>query len=264
MGAFPCRPRFDQAITALAFALLALPAPAAAQNAAAGSVRIRVTDAVSREGVPDARVAFPALGLEATTDGKGYATIEGISPGDHELEVTATGFRATALVLGFAPGQLVETTVELPVQPLEMQGIYVGARKQWSTTLESTGFEERRKLGFGRHLDRMAVRRRNAFRLDLALEDYLPRHCHPDHGPKPGKGAAATTLSQAEIIPTQAMGMGSNPILFVDGAPWNYQDIRDFPLDWVEGVEIYRNFAGLPSKYTGLAPCGAILVWTSR
>ena len=59
------------------------------------------------------------------------------------------------------------------------------------------------------------------------------------------------------------MGTGVVPIVFLDGVRYPFNELKDLPMDLIEGVEIYQQFAGLPGKYSSLAPCGAILIWTS-
>jgi carboxypeptidase family protein len=259
----------------------ALPDLALAQDVAA--VRIRVTDGFSGDALSGARVAFPDLGLSAETDRTGIASFD-VPVGEHALQVTRLGFARGSQVVSVKPGALVEAQIALTLQPLEVEGVYVNAQRQWSTTLQANGFVERAKLGFGKQLDRTAVRRGNLFRLDRAIENLIPRHCSqetrasplrgqmgtvkspgdPDYVPPPGGRQAPRpgSGSATQPIPTQTMGMGVAPIVFLDGVRYPFDDLKDVPIDWVEGVEVYSGFAGLPAKYSSLAPCGAILIWT--
>jgi hypothetical protein len=193
------------------------------------------------------------------------------------MQVTRDGFAPASQVVAVTQRALVEARVTLRLQPLGIAGIYVNAERQWSTTLVANGFAERAKLGFGHQLDRAAVRRASMTRLDRAIESKIPRRCFQDFQASPLKGemgarrnradpnyvSGPTSLSQgAQPIATQAFGTGVVPIVFLDGVLYPFNELKDIPMDWVEGVEVYSQFAGLPARYSGLAPCGAILVWT--
>jgi hypothetical protein len=258
------------------------PDVAFAQGPDVAAVRVRVTDGFGGDALAGARVAFPDLALVAETDKAGIASFDAVPVGDRTLQVTRLGFAEGSQVISVKPGALVETQIALTLQPLEVAGVYVNAQRQWSTILQANGFAERAKLGFGRHLDRAAVRRGNLLRLDRAIENSIPRRCSqesrpsslkgamgstrnpadPDYRPPPGQQARPGNTPMSQPIPTQTMGMGVAPIVFLDGVRYPYEELKDIPLDWVEGVEIYSSFAGLPGKYSGLAPCGAILIWT--
>jgi hypothetical protein len=267
--------RYALAGFAIWLATCGLPELAFAQDLEVAPVRVRVTDSFG-DALAGARVGFPDLGLFTESDRSGVASFDAVPIGDRALQVTRLGFATASQVVSVTAGALVEAQIPLTLQPLEVEGVYVNAQRQWSTTLEFNGFAERARLGFGRQLDRTAVRRGNLFRLDRAIEYAIPRHCRQDFAPTPLRGEMGarrnradpdfrdgpTTPSGAPPIPTQSMGMGVSPIVFLDGVRYPYNEMKDIPLDWVEGVEVYSTFAGLPAKYAGLAPCGAIFVWT--
>jgi hypothetical protein len=278
--------RYPLALLGVWLATCALPDLALAQVADVAAVRVRVTDGLGNDNLSGARVAFPDLELTRETDRSGIASFDAVPVGEHKLQVTRLGFATASQVLSVKSGALVETQISLILQPLEVEGVYVNAQRQWSTTLVATGFAERAKLGFGKHLDRTAVRRGNLFRLDRAIENQIPRRCSqetrpsglrgamgstknpgdPDYRPPPPGGlrgpAAAAAATASQPIATQTMGMGVAPVVFLDGVLYPFNELKDIPLDWVEGVEIYSSFSGLPAKYSSLAPCGAILIWT--
>lgn len=55
------------------------------------------------------------------------------------------------------------------------------------------------------------------------------------------------------------------PMIYVDGRK---RSTLYLPLDWVYGVEVYRQYSDIPVKYRdGLDPrskCGAVLIWTTE
>jgi hypothetical protein len=261
-------------------ATCALPAAAAAQGLDSAPVRIRVIDNINGDGIPGARVAFAGLDLAKETDRSGVASFDAVPAGERTVQVTRLGFASASQTLSVQAGALIEAQVTLTLQPVGVDGIHVNARRQWSTTLVANGFAERAKLGFGHQLDRAAVRRGNSFRLDRAIESRIPRRCFQDFQASPLKGemgarrnqadpnyvAGPTTTSASEgasPIATQTFGTGIVPIVFLDGVLYPFNEVKDIPLDWVEGVEIYSQFSGLPGRYSSIAPCGAILIWTS-
>jgi hypothetical protein len=276
--------RYGLAGIGIWLATCGLPDVVLAQGLEVGSVRVRVVDGFSGDALAGARVGFADLELFRETDRAGVASFDAVPAGERTLQVTRLGFATVSQVLSVTPGSPVETQVSLTLQPLEVEGVFVNAQRQWSTTLQANGFAERAKLGFGKQLDRAAVRRGNLFRLDRAIENLIPRRCFQEFRASPLRGAMGTRTNAAdpnhrppggvrgapgatpppEPIATQTMGMGAGvaPIVFLDGVRYSFEELKDIPLDWVEGVEIYSSFAGLPAKYSALAPCGAILIWT--
>jgi hypothetical protein len=240
--------------------LCLLPLAAAAQETPA-SARIHVTDGISGEPLEGATVSFPDLRLASLTDRTGTAVIPAIPPGNHTFEVVMAGYGKASGVLHLGPGATADDRIGLTVQPFEIAGIMVDGRRRWSTTLQRSGFYERSQLRFGSHLDRSALRRRSSMRLDFAIEHLLRSGCKGGlEGPD--GGAAISFGNSGGPIMTQTMGAaGNTPVIFLDGFPYR-ADLKDIPMDAIEGVEFYKSFAGVPAQYAGWARCGVLLIWT--
>ena len=252
------------AVAVAAMSVAAFPSRSSAQVSDPASVRIHVTDALSGEPLSGARVGFPDLELFSLTDSVGTAVIRSIPAGDHAFEVSMLGYGRASGLLHLEPGASGEDRIALVVQPFEIEGITVDGRQRWSTTLDKSGFYERTKVGFGRHLDRTDLRRRMGLRLDEAMEHLVRPRCGGGSSAS-GGGAATSFGNSGGPIATQSMGTTSaGPVVFLDGTLWlgGFRALGDIPFDWVEGVEIYNGFAGTPAQYAGWASCGVILIWT--
>jgi hypothetical protein len=258
----------NRVLVALALvACVTFPRPLVAQVTPA-SARIRVTDAINADPLEGATVRFPDLSLGALTDPTGTAVIQAIPPGDHRFEVVMPGYGTASGLLHLEPGARAEDQIGLSVQPFEIAGIMVDGRRRWSTTLQRSGFYERSQIGFGRHLDRLAVRRARgtAFRLDELIEDQVHTRCAGADLGRRGGGAAISFGNSGGPIATQDDGIGGGggfgPVVFLDGIAVRPDLLHDIPVDWVEGLEFYGSSAGVPAQYAGWAQCGVILVWT--
>ena len=213
----------------LALILLAIPTVASAQEEPA-SLRIRVTDEATGEAIFGAVVGFPDLKLFILTAETGDATLTDIPPGDHNLEVTMLGYGRASALLHLDPGAVGVGEIQLSVQPIEIAGITVDGRSLWSPHLDRRGFYDRDKRGFGYHFDRTDIEKLNAF----WPSDILRR--------TPGMLRAAMS---------SFMSGGCRPRIWVDGMRWR-GTVDDLPITWIEGMELFPRFSGVPIQYGGL------------
>ena len=61
---------------------------------------------------------------------------------------------------------------------------------------------------------------------------------------------------------------GTKYLIYVDGSKQDFiRELNDTPLDWVYGVEVFRDYYDIPTRYRDptdpRSKCGAVLVWTS-
>ena len=60
--------------------------------------------------------------------------------------------------------------------------------------------------------------------------------------------------------------LGSGPCeleVYIDGARTFSTDLNQIPPDWLDAMEVYLG-AEAPVQYSGLNPCGVVLLWTRR
>lgn len=214
----------------LAALLWAIPALASAQDA---FLRLRVVDAVTLEPIYGAAVNFPELRLYSLTGQDGVASVAHIPPGNHDLEVTMLGYGVGSARIHLDRGAVGTGEIALETRPIELAGIVVNGRTEWSEYLGRTGFYARSQLGFGYHMDREDIRRSFA-------------------------------MTPAELLRRSPGGdqMPRCVALWIDGVRTSGR-IDDQLIEWIEGIEIFRRAVEVPIEYTRPGTCGAILVWTT-
>ena len=143
-------------VFALAALLWAIPALGSAQDA---YLRLRVVDAVTLEPIYGAAVNLPQLRLYSLTGTDGVASLGNIPPGNHDLEVTMLGYGVGSARIHLDRGAVGTGEIALETRPIELAGIVVNGRTEWSEYLSRTGFYARSQQGFGFHMDRQDIRK---------------------------------------------------------------------------------------------------------
>ena len=249
-------------------AVLACAAPLAAQT-----VRGRVIDAASGEGVAQAQVqALTAEGRDAgraRTGPDGAFQLELRAPGTVRIQAERTGYRTTLTGdLPVALRETVEVEVRLAATAVAMEPLRVTARVEppRRANLELSGFYERERLGIGKYLRREDLESRANQNLAQVLSRvqgtaiqyqgakqyiYFPRNGRP-------------VLRQSFRGPPQNACL---PRLFVDGARVTYDANNDINSvvnpGQIEGIEVYRGPSEIPVQYNDSnSMCGVIVIWT--
>src|SRR5690348_6462149 len=144
---------------------------------AAQTVRGRVVDARTGEGVPEAVVtALAASGNrrtgQARTDASGGFKLAMRAAGEVRLRVERSGYRETLTdPTPVGARDTVEVEVSVSVAPLTIAPLRVTARVEppRRRSLELTGFYDREKRGFGTFLRREEIERHGDYNLANAL-----------------------------------------------------------------------------------------------
>lgn len=241
------RPRPAALILALC---LGSAAPVASQEARA-SVLVRVHAADTGAPLAGAIVSVAGAGVQGTTDSSGRLLVEGLLPGTHSLQARYLGYAATDGAVALAAGAPGELRLDLPLQPIPLAAVRVTT---FRPLLETTGFSDRRRAGFGTFVTREEIARMQP----RLLSDVLRRVAGMSFSGARAGGDARPSIRGSKVM------MGSCPIqYYIDGtmtAAFNVDDVR--PAD-VEGLEIYRGAATIPPAFNkGTALCGVVVIWT--
>ncbi|HEU0052716.1 MAG TPA: carboxypeptidase regulatory-like domain-containing protein [Longimicrobium sp.] len=260
----------------VAIALLSL----AAAPARAQSIRGRVLDGATGQPVAEATVtALDSVGRRAgraRSSADGSFALELRRAGNHRLSAERIGYRtATSGLVDVGVRETVEVelrivTSELALEPLTVRGRAEPPRRP---RLESTGFYDREREGFGHFVRREDIEKVPTQR----MTDLLRR--------VPGVQLRAMQNGKYEIV-MRGGGMTSTsgtcePKVIVDGvavsqgrrsASGSFRggggtvelDLNDVVKpEAVEAVEIYRSPAETPMMYGGAnSMCGVIVIWT--
>jgi len=256
-------------------------------NAAAQAIRGQLIDDGSGLPISGGRVAVVsgagAVTAQGRTDAEGRFLLDTRGPGTFRVRVSANGF------LDYEEGPIevadrdtvrIELRMGTSVVPIQPVRVIATPR---SVQLNQVGFYERRESNPGQYIDRFAVEERKP----RVVSDML-------------RGLNGVQLARSDprdgpVVQYVLMRSGCLPRIMLDGAmvaaggqvdaargqtTMIERDARtrsdprtmaDYALDrlvephMVEGIEIFRSMAEIPSQWGGAnAGCGLILIWTRR
>jgi hypothetical protein len=236
----------------IALAALALAAPPAEAQVIQGVV----IDAGSRVAVAGADVELvePRTGQRTggMSDSAGTFLLTAARAGTYRLRVahpSYTTYEADSVAVN--AGEAVMLEIRLGQAAIPLEPLVVTARRQ----VAMTGFDERRKAGFGRFIARAEIDRRGAFRTSDLLRNVQGITLRP-----------AGRSGMFVLMRGGGTGL-CQPAIWVDGvlarqlAGSTIDDL--LAPNAIEAVEVYHAHAGAPTEYVA-GPCGVILFWTRR
>jgi hypothetical protein len=237
---------------ALAAVLLALPRPAAAQDA--GVLALKVTDP---QGAPlsGAAVKIDAV-RRGTTGENGRAVVQGIAPGWHALKVTLIGRRPVAMGMMVPAGGVAELEVGMESAPVTLPGI-----SGTVAVAKGQGAPPRDASGLGRRLTREALKKAGAAKLSDVLA------AAPEVVLVRGPNGPVLLFRRAIAARPEPPGGGvmppdCPPAYYVDGVRFPGMDTPDvFPISEIEDVVLFPG--NVPAAYGGSrASCGVVVIRT--
>ena len=216
----------------LALVLWAIPTLCSAQGA---YLRLRIVDAATFEPIVGAAVNFPELELYALSDAAGVATVRGIPPGNHAIEVTMLGYGPGTARIHLEAGAIGTGEIALTSEPIQLAGIVVNGRRTWSEYLDRTGYYQRAEAGSGYHFEREDIRRTMAQQPSELLR----------------------------YMPISGIQSGGCPwTLWIDGVRTMKGKLDDQLIGWIEGIEVFPRRVEVPIEFVRPDTCRTILVWT--
>jgi hypothetical protein len=243
-----------QRIASIAGILALAAAPLAAQT-----IRGRVVDARTGEGVAEAAVSALTDGGrragQARTGADGKFSLPVRAAGSMRLRVERTGYRETlTATMPVAARETIDVEVSVSAAPLTIAPLRVTARVEppRRRNLELNGFYDREKRGFGRFVRREEIERHGDFSLVNALSRV------------PGVAVRYARTKQYIYFTRY----GCTPAFYVDGARMivdRHQDINSFVSTFqIEAIELFQSPVEIPPEYNVGRTCGVILIWTKH
>lgn len=240
-------------------ASLALPsASVGAQAIIAGTV---FADSTNRP-IANAEVTITALGRSARTDSAGNFTLTNVAAGMQLLTIRALGYAPQTQRLPLRDGQTLESDFFLKrsAQQLEAVDVTANAAPGMSMRMRMSGFEERKKLGFGHFLTRDDFEKFDGRKLaDMMV------------GRMPGLRIYYDRQGGRWLVSKKNLGKGPcyvrvyiDGLLFNPDVPYAQQFSPDrFDPSQFAGAEYYSTAATPPQfNATGAQPCGTLVLWT--
>ena len=240
-------------VALLGFLALLGTSPAAGQSFLAGTVR---ADSSGRP-LPGVEVLIEGTALRATTGLHGRYLIEGGPSGRRWVLFRSVGYLPERMEVLLTAGDTTVANAVLVPRAVVLESINVDAKVPRGEGRE--GFEERRRLGFGKFYDSLELRRSEHLRLD----DLLRRQGGVEVRQLPTPEKPWVAFHPNRLCPMQVYYNGSKigeGGRFAEYLHWF--DLKTFSISSLESVEVYRSAAQVPGIYGGpTADCGVILLW---
>jgi len=234
-----------------AAALTALQQPLAAQSVLTGAV---MDDSTSRP-IPGVEAVLEGGDRRVTTDNAGRFSLE-MPSGTRIVLFRLIGYRPVRVRARIGKDDTLRFDFRMTREGVQLDPIEVTANRE--PPIGRGGFTERRRLGFGKFLDSVPLRRAGGRRLSEVLRSI-------------GVRIVLDRNSAFAASPIRGAGCWVNVIL--DGVTIFRADRHDEPPDLaqefrtesLESIEYYRSPAEVPIEFGGAnADCGVLVLWTRR
>lgn len=234
-------------------AMLALPAPAGAQEGGA-TLRGRVTDAATHRAIAQAEIILTTDSRSVRTDADGNYVFGNLPTGTLELLVRANSFPVRRMLVELTKGEVLDGSVTLDstkagrAAAQSLAPVKVSAPR---TSYRMMDFERRRQTGRGQYLTDEQIKSSGASNIQDAVREM--RGVLLDCG---GTLYGGCRIRMA-AAPARCM-----PEYYVDG-----QLDDDFgpttPIRDIIGIEVYQGSTEVPGEFAGRnAGCGVVVIWT--
>lgn len=240
---------FRTALAALA--ALALASPLSAQVIAG-----RVLDDISDQPVGEVTVAALAgdsAVAQARTGADGSYRMQLPAAGTYVLRAQRLGYGSmTTAPVQVAAGATVQVDIRVAAEEVVLSAVEgTGRVERRSPRLETSGFYERQKEGFGRFLTAEEIEKRNALEVTDLFRGI------------PGVRLIPSGVRDWQIIMSRG-GSNCEPRIFVDNLAMTTADLEDaVQPEHIAGIEVYRGSSEIPARWGGSrASCGVIVIWT--
>ena len=230
--------------------------------------------------------ARPLEGVEVLINGTPHRTLTGAN-GRYLLEGLPTGiYQAIFRAVGHIPvrmdvlltgGETTRANATLVRSEVVLDPIEVTGEPVREVGLAGRGFEERRKMGFGRFYDSEELREMEHLKLADVLRRKGGVEIVPWSSPAEPRGYVAMssrfrdrtgglTCFMSVYLDGRMLWRGGNqktPEELTAHPPPNLATILG--VHQVDGIEVYRSAAGIPVEFGGASgQCGAVVIWTRR
>jgi len=211
----------------------------------------RVVDEDSGEPLAGVDIGVRGVGPLAITDDDGEFSIDPFLAGAHVLWARRIGYAEREDSLVVAAGTLVEVTMELSTEPIELAELEVVVL---SPVLHRSGFYVREAQGYrGHFLTLEEIRRRNPSRVSDLFRNM------------PGMRVVYGGIFGAGVFVNQRVTFedtnmpGCRPTIWIDGARSTLDSFDEMRVEVIEGMEVYAG-ATAPGKFNDI--CGTVAIWT--
>jgi len=216
-----------------------------------GVITGRVIDSADGRPLAGTEVSLDDASIRAITDENGTFRLTGVAGGAHVLRARRIGYRERSDSLRVPPGVLVDVTMALSTEAIELEELVVVLR---SPTLARHGFYARQRQGYGgSFVDRLEIEKRNPDSVTDLFRNM------------PGLRVVWGGIYGSRVFINQRVtfrddGMpGCEPDLWLDGIRSTMTTYDLMRVEEIEGIEVYSG-SSAPGKFNSI--CGTVVIWT--
>jgi carboxypeptidase family protein len=240
--------------------------------------------------VADAQIDFLGLPMVARSGSDGRYGLTGVPSGTQTLQVRAVGYAAQRLTLDLKTGE--RRQIDIGLARASAQALAPVTIVGKGTSLDRSGFADRKRTGVGQFFTEDEIARRGSFTTTHIL--YNARGAYILGGPddlvqfrrpvgtgisqtggvlspsSPGggvlSGAAAARLAKPSDVTANGYETRCYPAYFLDGflVGGDARDVNILVRPYqIRGVEVYQDPATAPAEYRRPdIKCAIVLIWT--
>lgn len=216
-----------------------------------GVVTGQVLDAGTEQALEGVEVGLEGTELRTVTDDEGRFRLAGVAGGSYRLWSRRIGYQARSDSLRVPPRALVDVTVVMSTDPIELEELVVTVR---SPVLARNGFYSRQEQGYGGiFIDRAEIERRRPQSVTDIFKNV------------PGVRVVYGGIYGSKVFVNQRVTFddanlpGCEPLLWLDGIRSTMTIYDLMRAEEIEGIEIYSG-GSAPGKFNHL--CGTVVIWT--
>lgn len=253
--------------------LLVVSSPVSGQAVLTGLVR---EDATGRL-LSGVEVLVEGSSRSAVSDKAGEYAFKSVPGGLQIVLFRSVGFRPFRIRVELGEGAVTRLDASLVPFAVRLDPLEVTGEVKQPRGMGREAFEERRRLGFGKFIDSLELRRSE----DRRLSDLLRAHNGILISQNRYAASARTgcymqiiydeqsVYSPATFTPPQPVSVGTNPRGARSASRPMPQptpiDINTFQVAGLDAVEIYRSLSDTPLQFGGAAAgCGTVVLWSRR
>ncbi|MEO8879893.1 MAG: carboxypeptidase regulatory-like domain-containing protein [Gemmatimonadaceae bacterium] len=226
-----------------------------AEGATPGATLTGTVTAPGGHPLEGAQVGVDGSEVTTTTDAEGAFTLASVPDGSRMAEARVLGYLPKRVPVTPSRGETRRVSIVMAKRAQELNTVTVFGKPSWKTR-DFTGFQERRKKGFGHFITREQIAQTN----DVSICDLLSRV--PGVTVSSNGGIGCSARLHAMVTGVGGGVSACEPKVYMDNLPFN-GSVTEFTRSYsprdIMGIEIY-SASTQPIQYQG--GCGSLVVWT--
>jgi hypothetical protein len=206
--------------------------------------------------IAGARVIIGGVGASEKSSMTGRFSLSSLPVGTYTAEVRALGYLPKRVPVDIPDRSAASTTIQLDEYVATLDPVAVRANRVIGESI--VGFDERKKMGFGRFIDDDMMERRNPMYMSDALRQTPGLTIMPSGSGGLGGDQVMMRLGERLCIPD--VFLNGIMLMMADGNMDAFVNVRD-----VRAIEVYPRAGLAPLQFRRpFSPCGSLVIWTGE